>query len=123
MADPFTLQEAFDTAYLGVLRQGRPSRSSPGSSGPKCLYRGPDGLKCAMGFLIDDETARKNEGRGAYRIAHVLGWSTRLCDLADCLQTAHDKASVGGSFLPLFKDRAVLVAEQFGLTVPPDPAP
>lgn len=118
MADPFTLQEAFDTAYLGVLRQGRPSRALPLRSGPLCLYRGPGGLKCAMGFLIDDETAQKYEGVRADRVAYCLRWSQKLGQLADALQGAHDTAPPDDGFLPSFKDSAAEVAKRFGLTVP-----
>jgi hypothetical protein len=44
-------QEIFDTAAIGVIRQGRPSMGSSGS----CAYRGEGGAKCAAGFLLSDE--------------------------------------------------------------------
>lgn len=49
-------QEIFNKAYRGLESQGfqRSARRD------RCLYRGPDGLKCAVGWLIPDE---KYEGR------------------------------------------------------------
>lgn len=45
-------QWAFDTALAGLRAQGCRSLSP---NGVTCLYRGQDGLKCAVGFLIPDE--------------------------------------------------------------------
>jgi len=45
-------QEIFDKAYLGLKSQGF-IRSV--SSGISCVYRGPEGRKCAVGWLIPDE--------------------------------------------------------------------
>ena len=42
-------QEALDKAYLGLMDQGEPSVKDF-----LCLYRGPNGAKCAIGMLIDD---------------------------------------------------------------------
>lgn len=44
-----TNQQVFDKVSLHLLQQGKRS-----SVRRKCLYRGPDGLKCAIGCLIDD---------------------------------------------------------------------
>ena len=46
-----TPQEAFETVAKHLLAQGRPSKNEKGM----CVYRGPDGLKCAVGALIPDE--------------------------------------------------------------------
>lgn len=45
-----TQQEALEIAYNQYMKQGGPSRDIVG-----CLYRGPDGKKCAVGALINDE--------------------------------------------------------------------
>lgn len=45
-----TAQQVFDQVARHLLAQGKRSRGS----GDSCLYRGPDGLKCAAGCLIDD---------------------------------------------------------------------
>lgn len=44
-------QQAFDIMIQHLRQQGQPSKEE-GSS--RCLYRGPDGLKCAVGALIPD---------------------------------------------------------------------
>lgn len=43
-------QWAFDTALAGLRKQGRKS-----DDGDSCLYRGPSGTRCGVGFLIPDE--------------------------------------------------------------------
>ena len=48
-----TKQDIFNTAANGMLKQGKKSEDSEGSS--ECLYRGPNGLKCAVGMLIPDD--------------------------------------------------------------------
>lgn len=49
------LQEIFDIVSKHLLKQGRRSLSANNS---KCVYRSPDGLKCAAGALISDEEYR-----------------------------------------------------------------
>lgn len=50
---PLTEQDVFNNAYIGMLRQNR--RSAKSLHGNQCLYRGPNGLKCAIGHSIPDE--------------------------------------------------------------------
>lgn len=47
-----TLQEMFNKAYLGLA--GQKFERSANKQG-SCLYRSPDGKKCAVGHLISDE--------------------------------------------------------------------
>ncbi len=49
-----TAQEIFDIVTTGLLTQGKASESKDGG----CAYRGEDGCKCAIGFLISDEQYR-----------------------------------------------------------------
>jgi hypothetical protein len=51
-----TNQEVFDKVAIHLLTQNKKS-IHPKSSGNigTCLYRGPDGLKCAVGAMIPDE--------------------------------------------------------------------
>ena len=42
-------QETFDTVVAHLRKQGRKSQEDR-----QCLYRGPDGTKCAVGCLIPD---------------------------------------------------------------------
>ncbi len=82
-----TPQEIFDTAVGGVLKQGHPSVAADGS----CVYRDPDGAKCAAGFLLTDEEASGCEGHTIDNVcpvrleAHVI--------LLLRLQDAHDRAA------------------------------
>lgn len=48
-------QMVFDTVVEALLKQGKPS-----SNEDECLYRGPRGLKCAIGHLIPDESYNPN---------------------------------------------------------------
>jgi len=47
-----TRQEWFDTSVRGLRAQGGPSVCEVSGF---CVYRGPEGRKCAIGFLIPDE--------------------------------------------------------------------
>jgi hypothetical protein len=50
-----TNQEAFDIIVRHLLTQKKKSMSLPQPwDTPICLYRGPDGTKCAVGILISD---------------------------------------------------------------------
>ena len=44
-----TTQEAFDKSVTALLKQNKKSED-----GRKCMYRGPEGRKCAIGHLIPD---------------------------------------------------------------------
>lgn len=45
-----TPQETFDTVVAALRKQGVHSKD-----GDLCVYRGPHGMKCAVGHLIPDE--------------------------------------------------------------------
>jgi hypothetical protein len=75
--EPMSLQKMFDTAAVGMLRQGKQSKSRTG----KCAYRGDNGCKCAVGFLIPDELYDNDlEGIGIWELEHS--------DQYDALNTA-----------------------------------
>lgn len=58
-----TRREIFDRVKTHLLAQGR--RATDGTIGP-CMYRAPDGARCAVGCLISDEAYRPGfEGLGA----------------------------------------------------------
>ncbi len=115
-----TEQEIFNIVWLAMKKQGRRSinrRSSqiPGSD-CRCMYRGPGGLKCAVGCLLtDEEYDPEMEGKAVYEIElpKRLKPHARLLSL---LQASHD-----GAFLDFwleFSTCARAFAEEFGLTVP-----
>lgn len=113
------MQELFDTAVSGVIAQGRKSSTERG----QCKYRHPEGLKCAVGHLIEDEHYRSYlEGLEAQNpnVARALQRSigrnlthAEFEILAD-LQCAHDEAD-SENFVMSFKDRARSVASNQGL--------
>lgn len=85
-------QELFDTVAGHLLRQAKRSKNSR-----LCLYRGPNGLKCAVGCLLTDAVYSVFlEGTNARDIAEQLNISVGR-DLADdeltlltALQEIHD---------------------------------
>jgi hypothetical protein len=48
---PYTLQEVFNIVSTHLLKQNKRSVNATNN----CMYRGPDGMKCAAGVLIPDE--------------------------------------------------------------------
>lgn len=111
-------QEAFNRAVAGVIKQGRPSVDAAG----RCLYRGPDGLRCAVGWLIPDELYEPEmEGVNTNWLRVMWPRAMSACDnrfLVRELQEAHDWASMRGDFLREFKKQCRGVAARYGL----DPA-
>lgn len=66
---PITAQEVFDISVGGVISQGCASVSLESGTGG-CRYRGPNGTKCAAGFLIPDDKY-KPEFEGVSWVAHI----------------------------------------------------
>lgn len=88
-----TNQTAFNRVVRALRRQKR--RSSDGEKG--CLYRGPHGLKCAIGHLIPDRVYNeKMENRNPFNLCGGSPYLRRLfrdCNLTflDELQVIHDQ--------------------------------
>ena len=81
-----TNQEAFTTVVLHLRKQGRPARE-----GFDCLYRAPDGCKCAVGALIpDDQYDPKLEGSHVRALVDLPALQDLNLDLLHDLQIAHD---------------------------------
>lgn len=119
-----TMQEVFNASVLGVIGQGglsfRGDRLIGG--GLACLYRGPNGRKCAVGWLIKDQFYRPELEAlkvGDVRMEEALRLSgvdlnpNTVCLLSD-LQSAHD----GVADLDKFIWSARKIAAKFGLTFP-----
>jgi len=103
---PYTPENAvklIDDVVAHVIRQGRRSVTVNVDFEEKCLYRGPDGLQCAIGACISDDDYRAewdNSGLGALSVALRLPPSNPLrtyCTLyvfGECfltpLQKLHD---------------------------------
>lgn len=63
--DKRTKQKWFNQVLRHMRKQGKKSVDVGGN----CLYRGPDGLKCAIGALLPDELLRsRTEGLDVYSL-------------------------------------------------------
>lgn len=96
MGDNNVNQEVFDRVRAHLLAQGKKSLIIEDDGRRSCRYRGPDGLKCAIGCLIHDEAYTPDlEDRHVrrLRVMRALEESgvmcTDLCLLSD-LQSVHD---------------------------------
>lgn len=115
-----TNQEIFNKAINGLMAQGAPSVDAEGH----CLYRGPNGLKCGAGQLIDDEFySPKFEGEcsdsGMLLLAlEASGVPKTASELVAAVQSAHDSSSKLPNFLKDLRLRLRRVAGSFSLTAP-----
>jgi len=107
-------QEAFDTVWNGMIAQGKPSINGQGC----CMYRGPDGAKCAAGMLIpDEEYSSAFEGKLAMYVPYVQ--ENLPIELVLDMQKAHDSAALRmPAFMAYFQKYMRAVAVKHGLTVP-----
>ena len=86
-----TKQDIFNISANGLLKQGKKSVDAH-----SCLYRGPNGLKCAIGMLIPDELYQDRfEGQsasdsGAIKTLNVPDTAEYALFL-DNLQDIHDE--------------------------------
>ena len=114
-------QEVFDYVIGQLVRQGGRSVSA---SGEDCRYRGSDGSKCAVGFLIPDELyVWRMEGDS---LSGLCDHFPDVCakagikkhnDILKCLQHMHDSPSTWKS-QDNFVRRARRIADLYNLTVP-----
>lgn len=91
MKDELTSQEIFDTVAAHLIKQGHKSKRSDNF----CLYRGPDGDKCAIGILItDDEYSQEMESNAVQSLESSGFLPKRLkphLNLLYDLQVSHDE--------------------------------
>jgi hypothetical protein len=110
-----TDQEIFDKVVTHLLTQNARS-----TDGRKCLYRGPNGNKCAAGCLIDDEhynPSLENKSALSADVEVALlssGIPAGALSLVGSLQSIHDvyPASV-------YSDRLGRLASERGLKFNP----
>lgn len=88
-----TTQELFDIIVSHLRKQGKQALNEDG----ECVYRTPDGLKCAAGCLIPDELYQgRFEGTGVTNVADILQKHSALLaeELVDAIvlimQRVHD---------------------------------
>ena len=103
---PVEAQELYDYIVEAIVKQGRPSLGD----NDRCLYRGPDGLKCAYGHVHPDSMYDKRmedctlaELHRQERIPASLVPHVKM--LAE-LQACHDRSSSHRDFVDVFKERA-----------------
>jgi len=118
-----TAQELFSAAYLATMKQGMASSISNGL----CRYRGPNGLKCAIGHLVEDDdlahamdeandaaidTLVKNRFPGLPEefVEHVF--------LLRTTQIAHDRSKNPATFREDFTREMRDIAREFSLSLP-----
>lgn len=94
----YTAQKVFDKVAEHLIKQGKKSISKG-----MCMYRSPDGSKCAAGFLISDEEYRPNMENKPYQdIIEGYNYSRKHLRLISDLQLLHDSE-------PVYKRREQLV--------------
>jgi hypothetical protein len=92
-----TDQELFDKVKNHLLTQSAKSEDVLG----QCLYRGPNGLRCAVGVVIDDNWYSTDlEGKGAYNpkitslLRNNLKFTFNQVTILKRLQIIHDERQV-----------------------------
>lgn len=117
-----TDQEAFDTALFKLREQGvRSLRVEVPGALTMCVYRAPNGVKCAVGHLIPDEHySPELEGNEVTRLPPELMNSVFAGvnpDLLADMQFVHDvhMPETKGAPLDRWEGRMKLLAEKFGL--------
>ncbi|MGQ7794436.1 hypothetical protein ACUN0C_18680 [Faunimonas sp. B44] len=102
-------QEAFDFVVRHLFKKGRPAMNQEGD----CLYRAPDGTKCAVGCLIPDHLYDRSLEDNSVRFLprKILDQLPDVNLLGD-LQDVHDSA---WSTRATLRDRLSVVADKFDL--------
>lgn len=141
MTETMTRQETFNKAYLFILKQGKQSKIED-----ECQYRGPDGLMCAAGCLIDDAHYQKYfEGNALDQDSDPQAWEgigralalsgvdnadlpmvrdlqivhDGLADLGTGrMYTADDRDKIENDFATHWKTGCAQIADKYGLTIP-----
>lgn len=98
MSVPQTAQELFDQVATHLLTQNAKSIAySSANDGVSCRYRGPNGLRCAIGiFIPDDQYEPWMEGEVVTTdlVWKATGLPSHLDTLARALQQVHDENPV-----------------------------
>ena len=111
-----TLQEIFDISAGQIIKQGGLSKKANGT----CAYRGDGGMMCAVGALMDDETAEAADaldpvnGSDIWKVSDaglLKGFDSEELELLAELQGEHD----GAFGVSSFKYRAERIAKQHRL--------
>lgn len=113
---PTDPQGVFDFVVKKLREQGRASANRR-----RCLYRGPHGMKCAVGQMIPDDLydpKMDDDGDTCSGLRHILPKIGQMdnYELLAALQLAHDKCwTVSGASHADFCAELSCIAERFGL--------
>lgn len=96
-----TKQETFDTVVAHLRKQGARAETlmDYGDDEPVCVYRAPNGMKCAAGCLIPDDKYKSTFEKtrvGVYagtEVTRVIRELGHAVDLVSELQGVHDAHS------------------------------
>lgn len=122
--EQLTQQDIFNTVYVHLLIQNKASAEDPATVAGvgSCLYRGPNGLKCAVGAVItDEEYTPKMEGtcEGGGNVKSIHDAGLLPARLVPHIQFLTSLQSVHDHFPPTeWKDRLNGVARMYNLTIP-----
>ena len=115
---PIEAQELYDFVVAAIVKQGRPSVGD----NDRCLYRGPDGLKCAAGHVIPDSVyspvEMENQDISGLCSQRLLPKSLiRHAALLSSLQVCHDGPASSNDFIFIkaFCHNANVVAKKYNL--------
>lgn len=125
-------QKFLNEAYAAIIAQGKASFIIGGAGILICQYRGPNGLKCAIGHLIPDDgysTIMEMNRVSNPRVLSALGLDNIFEDDIEflcALQSSHDLATwddnrrpVGDEeFIEEFKWQIERLSERYDLQVP-----
>lgn len=119
-------QETLNKSYFGIINQGGPSIEEDGH----CLYRGPNGRKCAIGQLIpnDQYNLKMDIGYSGVGFKHevndvlIKNGYTNL-EFLSVLQNCHDESAYEAFddnklFFEIFNKRINKLASEYELKVP-----
>lgn len=109
-----TNQELFDLAYRGLKAQGFERSYDRG-----CLYRDPNGRKCAIGHCIADEDySRDYEHNNVInlprKVRKAAGITKKNEAFASKLQNCHDEAATPYDMQSMLNE----LAREYNLTIP-----
>lgn len=118
-----TRQEAFNVVWRSFVIEKAPPSLDHESY---CVYRGPNGEKCAVGLLIPDDLYRMEFEGKSLRSIVCLDSTLRKMFSGDTLQllldmqSAHDDNCdlMGGEFNSAMKRDLMEIWDYFGLEIP-----
>jgi hypothetical protein len=113
-----TEQEIFDIVYKGIIAQGGFSLTDGG-----CVYRAPNGRKCAAGHLLPDEAYHPGlEGMSWASVVrrHPSLAAIGSVDFVMHLQSIHDTAADSPYPVDLtyWREKMDNLANRVGLSIP-----